>query len=58
MHLTACTLDASAGLRLLCVPTPVCVQVIMGGNSASLIEHAPDVGPRVARWKGELILEV
>jgi hypothetical protein len=30
----------------------------MGGNSASAIEHAPDVGPRVARWKGELILEV
>ncbi len=31
---------------------------LQGGQSASVIEAAPDVGPTVARWKGDLILEV
>lgn len=33
----------------------LCVQ---GGSSVSSMEVAPDVGPKVSRWKGTLITEV
>ncbi|GFH14890.1 uncharacterized protein HaLaN_11023, partial [Haematococcus lacustris] len=32
--------------------------VIMGGNSSSQVEYAPEEGPTVSRWKGDLVLEV
>jgi len=37
---------------------PLCAQVIMGGNSSSAWEEAPEEGPSVVRWKGQLVVEV
>jgi hypothetical protein len=41
-----------------CVSTSTRARTLQGGNSSSTITAAPDVGPTVSRWTGELILEV